>query len=117
MFYFLYALHILYHRITSWNNDNWPIHGYKIDEYLPINLFYGKKEGEYIKFNHRGRELKLRLTQTKYRYSNCGNFEDLCTELLSSKGGLWDPNNNEPSRDLQTQMLDTAYTNYVNSFK
>lgn len=67
--------------ITSNKNNNWPRHGYGIDEYLPLGLFLGKKEGDTILFKHNQREVKLRLQQSGYRYRLYGKFDYLCLQM------------------------------------
>lgn len=103
--------------ICNWKNSNWPRGiSYKIDEYLHVNLFYGKREGDYIEFTHNERHVKLRLNQMNYRY-NRGTFEDVCTKSLKSRGGLWDPHYpNDISQNEQIRILNKAQDDYTNSY-
>lgn len=68
--------------ITSNFCDNWSRHGYPIDEYLPVELFLGKKEGDSVRFMLHGREIKLFLRQQWFRYGGI-NFEDLLQRMLN----------------------------------
>jgi hypothetical protein len=56
---------------------------FKIDTYLPVRLFYGKREGDAIRLCLEGRDIKLVCRQNAYRYQG-KTFEQLATRLLSA---------------------------------
>ena len=95
--------------ITSSNCDNWPRHDHPvfgycgIDEYLPGELFLGKKEGDYILLPFKGKELKLYCRQLPFRYGSC-NFEDMVLRVSSSYGGICSENYYNPPISQKEQI-------------
>lgn len=105
--------------ITSRNCNNWPRHCHPvfgncgIDEYLPSEIFMGKKEGDFIMFQFKGRDVKLFLKQQEHRYSG-RNFEDLILRMGEGHGGICSPTYYTPplSQEDQIKLLDDFCEKY-----
>jgi len=96
--------------ITSRTCGNWPRHGHPvfgycgIDEFLPSELFIGKKEDDFIMFPFKGRDVKLFLKQQQYRYNRM-NFEDLIIRMAEGHGGICSPTYYTPPLSQEDQIL------------
>lgn len=63
-----------------------------------------KREGDSVEFASSGIKIVVNCVQTKYRYANNGNFEDLLYNLTQSFGGCCDEAYYKPPLSKRSQL-------------
>jgi hypothetical protein len=95
--------------ITSLSCQNWALHShrhfgaYGIDSRLPAELFLGKKEGDVVTFNFKGRYIRLHCRQLPYKYGN-RKFEEAMLMCISNFGTC-SPNYYTPPLSYEDQVI------------
>ena len=108
--------------ITSQESGNWNDSGHPrlpgiISRYFPVDLFYGKKEGDTVETSIRGIPVILKCSQSSYRYAGYGCFENLLYSLTRSFGGCVSPSYYKPplSEASQRCFLIANHEKYARS--
>lgn len=97
--------------VVSQKYDPWFAHG-KIDCYLPVQLFFGKNEGDVISLSINGRDIKL-LCSTQFESEWNLTFQDNFKNSLKNPTFYWPPKlNSDLSREEQEKLCEEARQNY-----
>ncbi len=76
--------------VMSHRCGNWSRHAKNIDDALPAQLFLGKKEGDSVIFDLKGREIKLVCRQLSYKFNQLGPFENALEKMTRNPTHLMD---------------------------
>lgn len=102
-------------KTRTWSNSLRNPLGNTISSFLPICLFYGKKEGDEVELKFKDKHDVVRNVVVKLNQTP-GKFEEVLYERISGFGGLYDPSNeNDPSRMTQYCFIITAHNQYAHS--
>ena len=113
-------------------SENWTDHYYrklsrdlksctKIMERYPVELFYGKREGDQVSIPFGAQTLILTCKQAEQRYAHMGQFQEVLHKMSSIYGvheGKFIASSYRtvyPSSHLQRQMITDAHIAYSNS--
>ena len=99
-------------KIVSWSSEEGPL-GICISQYIPISLFYGKREGDEVALRFLNKDKEVMNVDVKL---NQKNFENILHQMTSSFGGVYVQNDkNDISEIKQCCYIITAHDQYSHS--